>query len=442
MVLMTDIFKSAHKALQHTEKAGADEAEIYCLKGRSVSIDVHRDEIDLAKESLYWGIGIRAIVNGAVGFSSTNDPERIREACILAVRSASVRKSDPLWSGLPEKKKPASVKGIFDKKIADIGIGECIDHASELIAGAKSNPGILPTSGQFLCSNSTSLILNSHGVEVEEADTIIHASIDTTSKGKDVSTASEFDISRKRDIDFFRIGENASSLAFRSSNGIRTETRDTSVFLEPMAFADLLDNTLLSSLNAENVQKGRSSLIGKMNSKIASGALSLIDDGTLDGGIGTSSCDDEGTPSNRNEVLKNGELSSFLYDIYTAGKEKKESTGNAVRSSFTSTPSIGIRNLIVKHPNSDIISETVDGVIINTVIGAHTANPISGDFSVEARNSFLIKNGDIASPIRSMMLSGNIFEVLKDIDGAGFDVRNVGNIITPTVRISRMKIVG
>src|SRR3972149_12184017 len=108
MVLMTDIFESAHKALRQTEKSGADEAEIYCLKGRSVSIDVHRDEIDLAKESLFWGIGIRAIVNGAVGFSSTNDPERIEEACILAVRSASVRKSDPLWSGLPEKKRPAA----------------------------------------------------------------------------------------------------------------------------------------------------------------------------------------------------------------------------------------------------------------------------------------------------------------------------------------------
>src|SRR3972149_7625029 len=108
MVLMTDIFENAHKGLLHTEKAGADEAEIYCLKGRSVSIDVHRDEIYLAKESLYWGIGIRAIVNGAVGFSSTNDPERLQEACILAVKSANVRKSDPLWSGLPEKKRPAA----------------------------------------------------------------------------------------------------------------------------------------------------------------------------------------------------------------------------------------------------------------------------------------------------------------------------------------------
>ncbi len=439
---MTDIFDRAQNALLHTEKSGADEAEVYCIKGRSLSIDVHRDEIDLAKESLFWGIGIRAIVNGAVGYSSTNDPLRIEEACVLAVKSARVRESDPMWSGLPTKKKPHFVKDIFDRKIAGISAEDCIDYTSEMIKGARSIPSVVPTAGQFLCSDSTSFLLNSHGVEVEESDTVIHASIDTTAQGKDISTASEFEISRKLDIDFYRIGEKASSLAFRSQNGVRTETCDTAVLLEPMAFADILENTFLSSLNADNVQKGRSSLIGKMNTKIASEALSLIDDGTLSGGIGTSSCDDEGTPSRRNEVLKEGELSSFLYDCYTAGKEKRESTGNAIRSSFTQTPSISVRNLIIEHPQFDIIAETGEGVIVNTLIGAHTANPISGDFSVEARNSFLIRHGEITVPIKSMMISGNIFDMLKDIDGAGKDVRNMGNIITPTIRISRMRVVG
>ena len=442
MVPMIEIFETAKKALLLTEQAGANEAEIYCMKGRAVSIDVQRDEIDLAKESLYWGIGIRAIVNGAVGFSSTNDLDRVDEACVLAVKSARVRKNDPLWSGLPEKKKPASVRGIFDEKLVNIGIETCMDCTAELIEGAKSIPSVIPTSGQFLCSNSTSFILNSHGVEIEESDTIIHASVDTKTKDHEISTASEFDISRKLDIDFFKIGERSSDLAFRSKNGEGVETRDTSVLLQPMAFADILENTLMPSLNSDNVQKARSSLIGKKGKKIASDALSLIDDGTLEAGIGTSSCDDEGTPSKRSEVVKNGTLCSFLYDCYTAGKEKKESTGNAVRWSFTSTPSISIRNLIIDHPVSDIIEETQDGVMVNSVIGAHTANPISGDFSVEARNSFLIRNGEITSPIKSMMISGNIFELLHSIDGAGKDVRKLGNVVTPTMRVSKMRIVG
>ncbi|HEY9247233.1 MAG TPA: metallopeptidase TldD-related protein, partial [Candidatus Methanoperedens sp.] len=124
------------------------------------------------------------------------------------------------------------------------------------------------------------------------------------------------------------------------------------------------------------------------------------------------------------------------------GKEKKESTGNAVRPSYTSTPSISIRNLIVEYPSSDVLEETKEGVIVNSVIGAHTANPISGDFSVEGRNSFLIKNGKVMSPIKSLMISGNIFDMLAGIDGAGKDVRKIGNVITPTVRVSRMRVIG
>lgn len=441
-MISMDIFELAYRALDLTEQTGADEAEIFCVSGRSIIVDIHRDTIDMAKESLVSGIGIRAIVNGAVGFASTNNPLRVEEASILAVKSARIRSGDPEWSGLPKKDKPAVVRDIFDKRIADIEIESCIDYTARMIKGAMAIPSVVPTSGHFLCSSSTSLILNSHGVEIKDQDTAISASIDTITKDSDLSTASEFDLSRKLDIDFYKIGEKAALLASRSRDGVRAQTQDTAVLLEPMAFADILENTLLASLNSDNVQKGRSSLIGKMGKKIAADDLSLIDDGTLPAGIGTASSDDEGTPSKRVEVVKNGMLQSFLYDCYTAGKEKRESTGNAMRASFTSTPSISIRNLVVQHPSSDIVAETGDGVIVNTIIGAHTANPISGDFSVEARNSFLIKNGEIASPVKSMMISGNIFDILRGIDGAGKDVRRIGNVITPTIRVSKMRVVG
>lgn len=439
---MTDIFEIARKALGYAKKAGADEAEIYCIRGRAVTIDVQKNEIDLAKESLISGIGIRAIVKGAVGFSSINDQSRAKEACILAVKSARVRQGDPEWSGLPEKKEPPVVRNICDTKLVNIDIESCIEYTARMIEGAKSLPSVSPTSGNFLCLNSNTLILNSNGVEVEEEDTFVNASIDTSSKGAQISTGSEFDASRMLDIDFYRIGESAALLAARSQNGVCAGTGDMPVLLEPMAFADILENTFLPSLNADNVQKGRSALIGKKGSMIAHEKLSLIDDGTLSGGIGTASTDDEGTPSRINDLLKNGTLNSFIYDCYTAGKEKRESTGNAVRCSFTSTPSISIRNLIVKYPTSDVTGEIKEGVLVNTVIGAHTANPISGDFSVEARNSFLIKDGEVASPIKSMMISGNIFELLKNIDGAGKDIRKVGNVITPTVRVSKLKVIG
>ncbi|HEY9246869.1 MAG TPA: DNA gyrase modulator, partial [Candidatus Methanoperedens sp.] len=251
---MNDIFDAAYRALEYAGKAGADETEIFCIKGKSITVDVHRDEIDLAKESLLSGIGIRAIVKGAVGFSSTNDPARVREACILAVKSAKVRDSDPQWSGLPEKKDFPRVLDTFDEKIKNIEIESCMDYTAEMIEGAKSLPSVIPTSGHFSCAYSTELILNSRGVEIEETESIIQASVDTSTRDGEVSTASEFDISRKLDLDFRGIGEKTALLAYSSRNGGHATTGDTAVLLEPMAFADILENTLLPSINADNVQ--------------------------------------------------------------------------------------------------------------------------------------------------------------------------------------------
>ena len=89
-----------------------------------------------------------------------------------------------------------------------------------------------------------------------------------------------------------------------------------------------------------------------------------------------------------------------------------------------------------------IIEDTDEGIYINTVIGARTANGISGDFSVEARNAFTIKDGIIDKPIKSLMISGNMFDMLKKINGAGTDIRKVGSTVTPSIRIPDMSIVG
>jgi len=147
---MTEIFDLAHKALEYTAYAGADEVEIFCIKGRSITVDIQKNEIDLAKESLLSGIGIRAIVNGAVGFSSTNDHGRVKEACVLCCeiskskgqRSCVVRASE-------EKKVPGS-QGTFDKKIADIEIEACIDHAIDMVRGASSSRLFFPLQDIFL----------------------------------------------------------------------------------------------------------------------------------------------------------------------------------------------------------------------------------------------------------------------------------------------------
>jgi PmbA protein len=436
------MYELARKALKMAEKAGAEEAEIYYASNHSTGVNFRKDSLDNAKDRFSEGIGIRAVVNGAVGFASTNSARELENAVEIAVAEARVRESDPEWKGLPPNGKYPVVSGIFDKKVETLGLEECIGYAMALVEGTKESPGTLPTSGGFTRAKSRRLILNTNGIENEEEATAVSGFVDVITIDGETSTAYDFAISRALDIDFFVLGKNASELALKSSAGIKIEPQKTDVIFHPFAFSDILEEALAPAIDADNVQKGRSGLIDKLGEELAVPELSIYDDGLVEAGIETSACDDEGVPSQRTTVIEKGVLKTYLYDSYTAGKAGVKSTGNGSRSSYMSPPAVGLRNFIVDYPQTDIIADTQSGIFVNTVIGAHTANSISGDFSVEARNAFTIKDGALDKPIKSLMISGNSFELLKNITGAGLDVRKVGGIITPSIRISDMSVIG
>ena len=207
--------------------------------------------------------------------------------------------------------------------------------------------------------------------------------------------------------------------------------------------SDILENAFVPSTFGDNVQKGRSSLAGRIGEEVAEESFNMTDDGLFPGGMATSSFDGEGVSSQRTPLVENGVLKGFLYDSYAAGKETPptESTGNADRPGYAGIPRIGTTNLIAssKKPQ-DVLAETERGYLVTGVIGAHTANPVSGDFSVEARNVFAVEDGAPLKPIRSLMLAGNVFELLKSIE-VGTDARMVGSVVVPTVKVE-MKVVG
>ncbi len=436
------MYEIAEKALKASMRFGANEAEVYIMESQKTSVNIKKNLIEGAKENIAAGIGIRAIVNGAVGFASTNVMSLIDDTAKSAVSSAMAQEDDPDWKALPSNQKYPSVSGIMDKEIKDMQLDECISHAVEMIGGASTTPDIIVTSGSFSRSHGKRLIMNTNGVEVLEEGTGVSGFADVITSSGETSTAYDFAISRNNDIDFGAIGRNAAELAKRSQGTISIEPCRTEVIMHPFAISDLIENAFMPSIDADNVQKGRSSLTGKIGEAIANERLSIYDSGLLEGGIGTGIADEEGVASQHTTIINKGTFESYLYDTYTAGKDDVKSTGNASRNSYLSTPSVGSRNFVLDYPQSDLIADTDNGIYVNTVIGAHTANGISGDFSVEARNAFTIKNGSLGRPIKSLMISGNIFEILRNINGSGNDVRNVGGTITSSVRVADMSVVG
>ena len=437
-----DIKAGIDSVLSLSEKWGADEAEIVFSIGESTSIQFKTDIIETAKKTTNAGYGIRAVVGGAVGFAGTNVLSNLKDTLKTAIDSAKVMEADPLFKSFPAKAAYSSVDGLYDARIEEMSLDECIGCAADMISGVKKVGNITPTSGGFSRSISYFLIMNTNGLIGEKKGTAVSGFVDVTTESGDVSTAYDYMISRKKEIDFSAIGVNAAELAKKSMKGTTIGTEKLPVIFHPFSFADIIENTLEPSIDADNIQKDRSMLAGRLEDEIANSKLTITDDGTLSGGIASGPFDDEGTPTQKTAVIEKGILKSYLYDSYTAGKDDVKSTGNGYRYSYSSVPSVGLSNFVIKFPTSDIIAETKHGIYVNTIIGAHTANEISGDFSVEGRNAFLIENGELTKPIKSVMISGNIFDMLKNIDGAGTDVRNVGGIVTPSIRISEMNVIG
>ena len=204
----------------------------------------------------------------------------------------------------------------------------------------------------------------------------------------------------------------------------------------------ILHEACVHGLEATSVAKGMSVFCGKIGTKVASDIVNAVDDGTNLNAWGSINVDDEGTPSKCNVLIENGILKSFLYDIYTANKEGCESTANGYRGSFSGTPSVSPSNLIFDFKDSVEISDMADGILATSVLGAHTANPISGDFSVEVSNAFEISNGDIGSPIKKAMISGNIFELLKDCEKVNSEIKQYGSFIIPQILVHNLRVVG
>jgi len=192
------------------------------------------------------------------------------------------------------------------------------------------------------------------------------------------------------------------------------------------------------------VQKGKSFLAGKIGQTVAAGNFTLVDDGTSPQGIASFPFDGEGVATQRTVLIDRGILKGFLYDTYTANKANTKSTGNGVRGSFRSLPGVGITNLFVLPGVSrpeQLIKEVSQGLFVTEVMGIHTANPISGDFSVGAAG-ILIENGELTRPVRSITIAGNLQEFLQGVEGVGEDLRFFGGIGAPTLRVKGLSIAG
>lgn len=418
----------------------SDEAEVYIEKENSIDVDIQNNEIKFVKEEFIYGIGVRVILNGKMGFSYTTNTEKTKETVKNAIFNAKSNIEDNYFD-FPEKTSYRPIKGIYDRKIESMAIEDSIEFAKIMIDIVEEEK-CEPTSGGFQAGYMERLILNSNGVKCKGKSSSFSGFIAVNAEENGlISTAYEGESSRTFDIDPEWIAHNASDIAKRSLNGKPVETKDMPVVLDHRAASGLL-GSFINAFNADNVQRGRSVYANQIGNEVTSRSLSIFDDGTYEGGLYSSLSDGEGTRSQKTTLIENGVLKNFIYDIYTSKKGDTISTGNGMRSSFSDMPAVGPSNFILEFKDLIDISDINKGIMATDVLGAHTANPISGDFSVEANNAFKIEDGEIGEPVKKAMLSGNIFNVMKTASGISEKTRQIGPFVIPPILADSLRVVG
>ncbi|QQY80341.1 microcin-processing peptidase 2 [Keratinibaculum paraultunense] len=210
------------------------------------------------------------------------------------------------------------------------------------------------------------------------------------------------------------------------------------------------------SLEATSVAKGLSVFANKLGEQIASPLVTAIDDGTLPNEWGSLNIDDEGTPTQKNVLIENGILKSYLIDKLNARRMNMESTGSGRRESYKFAPTSRMTNTFIVNGDStfeEIISNTEKGLFAKK-LGGGSVNPATGDFNFAVMEGYLIENGKITKPVRGASLIGTGAEVLEKIDMVGnnqtFGQGVCGslsgmvptNVGQPTIRIKALTVGG
>ncbi len=443
--MKVEVSALAEEIMKKAMNKGCDAAEVFIKTAKGISVEAKKGKVEALEASRDLGLALKVIKKKRLGFSFTTRLHEIEKTIEEAVKGADWTGADD-YVDIPDYRTPGEVL-IFDEKIKNIKEEDVIKDALLLEENALAFDKRIKKvrKAEVGAGTGNTIIINSKGVNImyESSYYSAHVTALAQDESGENQMGSDFASSRRmNDIDLHGVGKEAAKRAIELLGSRKISAIKVPVILSPSVAVDFL-YILSASLSAEAVQKKRSFLAGKMGQNIISSLLDIIDDGTMDWRIGTRPVDDEGVPTKNKTVISEGMLNSYIHNTYTAKKDGVASTGNAARRNSKSLPMIDVTNFYINvkenKPDKNLIKSLPKGILILNAMGVHTANPISGDFSIGI-SGLWIENGETAYPVKEAVISGNILGVFSKVEDIGNDIKFYGNIGSPSLLIGDMDI--
>ncbi|MDG6220281.1 MAG: TldD/PmbA family protein [Candidatus Thermoplasmatota archaeon] len=436
---LDEIRAIASRAVELASKKGADQAEAYVSMDASLDCGLEKEAIKGVGTRLSMGIGIRVIKDRRLGFSYATGETMLPEAIDHALRLSSL--STPTDMEFPGNHTPPMPENVFDPKILEMEPEDLVEGVKDMLAAVGEYKDVIALEGGIGCGLERFALATSNGMDVASEGTDSGGGMYTILR-EEPATGFHFEEHRMADIDMVDAAKKASEMALSSKNPKKIEPGLMPVIFMPNAFSSLAEFVLAPAFYGNKVRKGESVYSDKEGEKIMPDHVSILDDGLLENGLNTSSVDDEGVPSRTNHVVEKGVFKQPLFDRASALDNGGESTGNGVRClqwsssrSFKSPPDVKARNIVLhsetSHDIEKLIGEIKHGIVVHDLLGAHTSNPSSGDFSVNSSVVYLVENGEIKGPGKQVLISGNLPEAMNRIIGVANDYKNVSGGLSP-----------
>ena len=398
---------------------GIAEYELYYQAGASTSVETFQHSINEFSSSYSGGLCFRCIVNGKMGYASTENlsADQAKSVVAKAVDNAiNLEAEEAVFLGeggqtyetLEDKSYPLPTTEELISKVLETT--EKLYAADPMAIDGCQTQGIIET--------SEVAIYNSKGLDLQQKSSAAGLiAVGVVSNGQEMSNDYQIKLGQLDKIDVDVLVAKAVGGAKEKLGGEVAPTGQYPVVFNPEAMTSLM-GVYASIFNSEAAQKGLSKLAGKEGDVIAASCVTLIDDPFHKDNPEPMNFDAEGSPTHKKAIIENGVLNTLLYNLKTAAVAGKKTTGNAAKAGYDS--SVGIRPFTMyleggEMTEEELLQKAGNGVYITDLSGLHAgADSISGDFSLQSAG-YMIENGKKTTYVKSFTVAGNFYEMLKNI---------------------------